>query len=34
MTPMNNELGFLMKISFFYEDIAFLTDSQEMQRTA
>jgi hypothetical protein len=29
---MNNELWFLMKINFFYEDIAFLTESQEMQR--
>jgi hypothetical protein len=29
---MKNELGFLMKINFFYEDIAFLTESQEMQR--
>jgi len=31
---MNNELGFSMKISFFYEDIAFLTESQEMERIA
>jgi hypothetical protein len=29
---MKNELGLLMKISFFYEDIGFLTESQEMQR--
>jgi hypothetical protein len=34
MTPMNNELWFLMKIYFFYEDIGFLTESQEMEGIA